>query len=276
MYREIQNYEIGMYRAFTPIVKKLIIANAVVFVLQILFAKVFLISLSPYFGLVPKYIHTKFTIWQLFTYLFLHGGFFHILINMFVLWMFGSELERHFGSKEFLFYYIITGVGAGIFSIIFDYNSTIPIIGASGAIYGILTAFGMVFPNRLIYLYFFIPIRAKYFVIILGIMAFLSAKYASHSGIAHIAHLGGMVIGFIYLRKNFRLEYIVELWRHFIINRRLKNVRKRQRKIKNFKEQVNVILDKIYKVGYNNLTPEEKEILQKASKYFSKEDEEKN
>ena len=86
---------------------------------------------------------------------------------MFVLWMFGSELERYFGSREFLLYYFITGVGAGIFSVIFDYNSVIPIIGASGAIYGILTAFGMIFPNRLIYLYFLIPVRAKYFVIFL-------------------------------------------------------------------------------------------------------------
>ncbi|MFC1562780.1 rhomboid family intramembrane serine protease [candidate division KSB1 bacterium] len=276
MYQEYQRYEIGMNRAITPVVKLLIIANAAVFICQILFAEIFHISLSPYLGLVPKYVYTRFTLWQIFTYLFLHGGFFHILINMFVLWMFGCELERYFGSKEFLFYYFATGVGAGIFSIIFDYNSIIPIIGASGAIYGILTAFGMIFPNRLIYLYFFIPIRAKYFVIIFGIITLLSAISASHTGIAHLAHLGGMIIGFIYIKKNFRFEQLFEAWRHYKFNLRLKNIRKRQKKVRNFKERINIILDKINEVGYENLTEEEKEILQKASNFFTREDEKNN
>ncbi len=276
MYKEYESYEIGMHRVITPVVKKLIIANIAVFVVQILFSRVFHIYLSPYLGLVPKYVYTRFAVWQIFSYLFLHGSFFHILINMFVLWMFGSELERYWGSREFLFYYFITGVGAGIFSIIADLNSTIPIIGASGAIYGVLTAFGMIFPNRLIYIYFIIPIRAKYFVIIIGIITFLSAFSSSATGIAHFAHLGGMVIGFIYLKKNIRLKYIIERWKRFRFNRRLRIIRYKQKKIKDSKEQIDMILDKINEVGYENLTEEEKKILYRASIYLSKEEGKKN
>jgi len=275
MYKEYESYEIGMHRVMTPVVKKLIIANVVVFVIQYLFASKG-IYLSDYLGLVPKDVYTKFTVWQIFSYLFLHGSFFHILINMFVLWMFGSELERYWGSREFLFYYFITGIGAGIFNIIMDLNSTIPIIGASGAIYGILTAFGMIFPNRLIYIYFIIPIRAKYFVIIIGIITFLSAYWTSNSGIAHFAHLGGIVIGFIYLRKNIRFNYIIEKWKRFRFNRKLRIIRSKQKKIKDSKEQIDTILDKINEVGYENLTEEEKKILYRASIYLSKEEGKKN
>jgi len=276
MYKEYESYEIGMHRVITPVVKKLIIANVAVFILQYLFASAFNINLNPYLGLVPKYVYTKFTVWQIFSYLFLHGSFFHILINMFVLWMFGCELERYMGSREFLFYYFITGVGAGIFNIIFDLNSTIPIIGASGAIYGILTAFGIIFPNRLIYIYFIIPIRAKYFVIIFGIITFLSAFSSSSSGIAHFAHLGGMVVGFIYLRKNIRLDYILERWKRFRFNRKLRIIRSKQKKVKDSKEQIDMILDKINEVGYENLTEEEKKILYRASGYLSREEGKKN
>ena len=276
MYKEYESYELGMHRVITPVVKKLIIANVVVFVIQILFSRMFHIYLSPYLGLVPKDVYTRFTVWQIFSYLFLHGSFFHILFNMFFLWMFGSELERYWGSREFLFYYFITGVGAGIFNIIMDLNSTIPIIGASGAIYGILTAFGMIFPNRLIYIYFIIPIRAKYFVIIIGIITFLSAYWTSNTGIAHFAHLGGIVIGFIYLKKNIRLKYIIERWKRFRFNRRLRIIRDKQKKIKDSKEQIDTILDKINEVGYENLTEEEKKILYRASIYLSKEEGKKN
>ncbi len=275
MYKEYESYEIGMHRVITPVVKKLIIANVAVFVIQYLFASKG-VYLSSYLGLVPKYVYTKFTVWQIFSYLFLHGSFWHILMNMFFLWMFGCELERYWGSREFLFYYFVTGVGAGIFNIILDLNSTIPIIGASGAIYGILTAFGIIFPNRLIYIYFLIPIRAKYFVIIIGIITFLSAFSSAPSGIAHFAHLGGIVIGFIYLRKNIRLEYIMERWIRFRFNRRLKIVRDKQKRVRDSKEQIDMILDKINEVGYKNLTEEEKKILYRASIYLSKEEGKKN
>jgi membrane associated rhomboid family serine protease len=275
MYKEFENYEIGIRSIITPVVKFLLITNVSVFIIQIIFSNMFHIQLSSYLGLIPKYVYTEFTLWQLVSYLFLHGNFFHILINMFVLWMFGCELERYWGSREFLFYYFVTGIGAGIFSVIFDYNSTIPIIGASGAIYGILTAFGIIFPNRLIYVYFLIPIRAKYFVMIFGVITLLSAISASSSGIAHFAHLGGMVIGFIYLRKNFHSEYIIEKWRQFRINIKLRAIRNKQKKIRVFKEQVNSILDKISKVGYENLTEEEKKILHKASIFLLKEEGEK-
>lgn len=270
MYRQYDSYEIGVFRAITPVIKYLIIANAVIFVAQIIFSQRLDIYLSSYLGLIPKFTYTKLTVWQFFTYLFLHGSFYHILINMFVLWMFGCELERYWGSREFLFFYFLTGVGAGVFSVVFNFGSTIPVIGASGAVYGVLTAFGMIFPNRLIYLYFLIPVRAKYFVIIIGVITFLSAFSSSASGIAHFAHLGGMVIGFIYLKKGFRFEELMEKWRTYRMHRRLKVIRTKQKQEKDLKERMNNILDKINEFGYESLSEEEIRILNKASQYLFK------
>ena len=119
---------------------------------------------------------------------------------MFALWMFGCELERHWGSKEFLRFFLVTGMGAGVLSIVFQPFSEIPTIGASGAIYGILMAFGLMFPERLVYLYFLFPVKVKYFVAVLGVMAFISALNSPGGPIAHMAHLGGMVFAFLYMK----------------------------------------------------------------------------
>jgi membrane associated rhomboid family serine protease len=151
-------------------------------------------------GLMPSQVIGHGWIWQLVTYMFLHGGFFHILLNMLALWMFGSELEHLWGSKRFLQYYFITGIGAGLTNTLVQPHSTIPIIGASGAIYGLLLAYGMYFPDRRIYLWLIVPIPAKYFVIIFGGLEFISAFSRNPDGVAHIAHLGGILFGFLYLR----------------------------------------------------------------------------
>jgi len=111
-----------------------------------------------------------------------------------------TELEWLWGTSRFLRFYFITGVGAALCSIIVSPNSTIPIIGASGAIYGLLAAYGLLFPDRTLLLYFVIPIKAKYFVLILGAITFWSSITATGGGIAHVAHLGGMIFGWIYLR----------------------------------------------------------------------------
>ncbi len=152
------------------------------------------------FGLIPVLVWKKFFIWQLFTYAFLHGGVFHLLFNMFALWMFGCELERHWGTRVFVKYALVTGIGAGISTVIVSPNLGIPTIGASGLVYGILLAYGLIFPNRLIYLYFLFPIKAKYFVLIFGAIELYASWSGSSDNIAHLAHLGGMLFGFVYLR----------------------------------------------------------------------------
>jgi membrane associated rhomboid family serine protease len=114
--------------------------------------------------------------------------------------MFGSELERLWGTRQFTKYFFICGIGAGLTSVIATPNSPIPIVGASGALFGLLLAYGILFPNRIIYLYMVIPVPAKWLVIIIGAIAFISSMTASGTGVAHMAHLGGMLFGFLYLK----------------------------------------------------------------------------
>lgn len=184
----------------TPMVRWLVLINAAVFFWQILAGIVGSGQIIQIFGLTPYLFLTQLFLWQVVTYLFLHGDFWHIFFNMFALWMFGSELERYWGSRTFLKFYFITGVGAGLLSVIFDPFSLAPTIGASGAIYGILMAYGMMFPERYVYLYFLFPVKVKYFVAVLGLIAFVSALSSPGSTVAHVAHLGGMVFAFFFLK----------------------------------------------------------------------------
>jgi membrane associated rhomboid family serine protease len=188
--------------AVTPAVKLLLIINVVAFVLNLIVGDVMTLRL----GLSPQAVFEQFALWQPFTYMFLHstGGVGHILINMLSLWMFGTELERTWGTRFFTKYYLVTGVGAAVTSLLLSfwiddiyYNVT---VGASGAIYGLLLAYGMYFPHRPIYLYFIFPVPARVFVMIVGAIAFLSALSGPGSGVAHTAHLGGLVVGYLYLK----------------------------------------------------------------------------
>ncbi len=191
----------GGGRGFTGAVKALIIANGIVFALQILDGIAGGGSFVRSFGLSPYSVTHDFFVWQLVTYIFLHGSFIHILFNMFALWMFGGELERSWGGREFVRFFFICGVGAGISSVMMEPDSTIPTIGASGAVYGILLAYGLLFPNRTILMIpFMIPVKVKYYVMFIGGMAFYLSFSGGGGGVAHIAHLGGMVFGFLYLR----------------------------------------------------------------------------
>ena len=158
-------------------------------------------SFTYQFGLTPYDVIHRFRIWQPVSYIFLHdtGSIGHILFNMLGLWMFGSDLEREWGTRQFTKFFLICGIGAGILMVLMSPNSPASTIGASGSIYGILLAFGMLFPNRIIILIVF-PIPAKYLVMIAGGFAFFASLSASGSGVAHIAHLGGMLVGFIYLK----------------------------------------------------------------------------
>jgi len=202
------------YPSWSRAVRMLIITCIVVFALQTFDEISGGRTLVRSFGLVPVLIIHKFYLWQLVTYIFLHGGLLHILFNMLGLWMFGSDLERLWGARKFTTFFFVCGIGAGLFTVLLSPNSPVATIGASGAIYGILLAFGMLFPNRIIYWIIF-PIRAKYFVLIMGGLAFYSSITANGNGIANVAHLGGMLFGLIYLKggsivPGFRWRY--EKW----------------------------------------------------------------
>ena len=201
--------------------KALIGLNVVMFVVQLM-----LPITTELFGLHPAWIvHARSTIapehslwvWQIATYMFLHGGIFHIVFNMLALWMFGAELERMWGTRYFLKFYLATGIGAAVLTVLF---SLLPfgfarqlqyanVIGASGAIYGLLLAYALYFPDRPIYMYFVFPIPAKIFVAIMGGIAFLSSL-SEAGGVANATHLGGLLVGYVFL-KSARMDPIAEL-----------------------------------------------------------------
>ena len=185
----------------TPAVKGLMVVTVAVFLIQLTLEKFFEIDLSLYLGLVPQTVIKKFYVWQLFTYLFLHGNLIHLLFNMLVLWMLGGEIEEKvFWAKGFLKYYFGCGIGAACFNLLFSFRSEVPIIGSSGAIYGILAAYAVFFGNRPLILFPFpVFIRAKYFVLMIGLIELISSIFYTTDGVAHIAHLGGLIIGFIYI-----------------------------------------------------------------------------
>lgn len=198
----------------TPAVRAIIIANVAVFVLEWFAAR----PLIDLFGLSPSGVLRHLRVWQLATYLFLHSPtqLTHILFNMLALWMFGVELEERWGTRNFLKYYFITGIGAGVSMILvamlpfaatratFDAVT----IGASGAVYGILMAWAILFPHRQILFMLIFPIPARVYVLIMGTIAFLAAVSATASPVANVAHLGGLAVGFLYLKgpRNLRLK----------------------------------------------------------------------
>ncbi len=189
-----------MNTGITPAVKHLLIINGLFFV-ALISTDVFFNILMQFGALWPlgsgRFIPT-----QLVTYMFLHSTatFFHLFLNMFALWIFGPSIEDLWGTKRFVIYYFITGIGAGLFQLAFGHPSA-PTVGASGAVFGILLAFGMMFPNRQIFLLFPpIPIKAKIFVVIFGALALFSGVLGLQAGVAHFAHLGGMVVGFFLIR----------------------------------------------------------------------------
>lgn len=281
----------GGFKFFPPVIKTLLISNVALFLLAVFFG-MFRIGSIPLaaiinyvFALYP--IGEGFQVWQLVTYMFMHGGFTHLFFNMFALWMFGMELENEWGSKKFLLYYMVCGIGAGISNLFVGplFGPAGPTVGASGAIYGVLLAFGLMYPDRPIFVYFLLPIRARYFVLLYIVLEVYAGVTGSSDGIAHFAHLGGAAVGFIFLL--FDANRIP--WQSWIGGWRTRIVRpvgygnsynrQSQRTVSDARyydvnddgesvsqERIDEILDKIGKNGYQNLTEEEKRILFDASK----------
>jgi hypothetical protein len=219
----------------------------------------------------------------------MHGGFFHLFFNMFILWMFGMELENMWGSKKFFTFYLVCGIGAGLIHLVVGplFAGVALTIGASGAVYGILLAFAMMFPDRMIFLYFLFPVKAKYFVGFLIIFGLFMGISGTQDGIAHFAHLGGALVAFLYIMaerdriplkqwisgfKRKRSSDTLRYHRGGIEDARYYDIREEQRSRDQKKsepeidqERIDAILDKISKTGYQNLTEEEKRILFEAS-----------
>ncbi len=252
---------------FPDAIKVLVSINFGIFILQTISKAEGLFF--PLFGLVPKLVWSEFMIWQPFTYLFLHGGIWHVLINMFVLWMFGSELERLWGKNHFYKFYFITGVGSGIITMLFGISSTTPVVGASGAVYGVLLAYGLTYPNRTIYLYGIIPIKSRWFVFGIGLIAFFSS-FTNVSQVSHVTHIAGMVIGYLTLKKPFRLNNLLFSIRKKTIEYKIQKEHKTMIKENDIKKDLDSILDKINNEGFDSLSENEQERLYKGSQSLSR------
>lgn len=212
----IKSYRISFDFYVTPGVKLLLIANFAVYIFEVLLYRFSGLSayawLVSWFGLVPARVIPLFCVWQPFTYLFLHdvGSIWHILTNMFMLWMFGRELELVWGRSRFLRYYFLTGVGAGLINVavktvpaLLGHGfSRVPTIGASGAIFGILIACAILFPDRRVYIIPFpVAVSMRTVVIIMTVLTFLGTFGLGDDKVSHLCHLGGMLVGYIYLRR---------------------------------------------------------------------------
>ena len=289
----------GGFSVFPPVIKNLMIINVVVFFIQMIANNLMLggkplwYVLNMWFALNPISEGFNFQIWQLITYQFMHGGFSHILFNMFALWMFGMEIENIWGSKKFLIYYLICGIAAGLAQLFIAplYSTPAVTIGASGAIFGVMIAFAMLFPDRHIFLYFLIPIRAKYLI---GFLFILEIFWIGDAGsnVAHLAHLGGALAGFLFIMFDKSIDVPLKRMLNISGHRRNNTFNnpfgglsdKFKRRTQNIDDanyydinqkkegeeitqaEIDAILDKISQSGYQNLSEREKKILFEASK----------
>ncbi|HWB15660.1 MAG TPA: rhomboid family intramembrane serine protease [Vicinamibacterales bacterium] len=213
----------------TPAVRAIIIVNVAVYLATLIAPG----AIVTFFGLSPAEVIGHGAVWQLATYLFVHSpsSVMHILFNMLAVWMFGVDLERRWGTRFFTKYYFVTGVGAGVLTVLvsllpFDWaRAAYPTvtIGASGAVYGLLIAWGLIFPDRQIYFIIF-PMSARMFVVLAGVVAFVSAVGASGGPVANVAHLGGLLVGYLYLKPprdiRLSLQYHLTRWRMERMRRR--------------------------------------------------------
>ena len=307
-----EQYSPTGFRVLPNVVKHLLIINVLMYLATITLVKFKIggstIDLTDYLGL-HFFKASDFRVYQLVTYMFMHGNFAHLFFNMFALWMFGNTIENIWGSKRFLFFYMVCGIGAGLCQELVQYiqyatslaqydtvnlgNRIVTMdtylnmmttVGASGAIYGLLLAFGMMFPDSRIYLYFFIPIKAKWFVIGYAVLE-LILGFGSADNVAHFAHLGGMLFGLLLIlywkkhpagpNKDFRkLKDIFQSWKDrkkYTPYEEVRDEVPRSDEDYNYKKaqkdrEIDAILDKVAKNGYGSLTDEEKDFLFKNSK----------
>jgi membrane associated rhomboid family serine protease len=260
--RPYTHFGFGSHTAST--VKILIIINIAVFILIHIFPRAGWIL---FFGLVPSFVFSKFMLWQPLTYMFLHIGLWHLVVNMLMLWFFGSAIEASWGRRQFLFFYFFTGIGAGLCSFVVSMGSGMPVVGASGAIFGILVAYAMMYPDSMILLFFIFPMKMRHAVLVLAGINLLGAISSPGSGIAYFAHLGGGLFGYLYLKNEWIRRRISYLNFSGIKSRyEQKKARKLQAAREDLNHEVDRILDKISRHGIDSLTKREKQILERKSK----------
>ena len=258
---------------FTDAIKILISINFIIYVFQSLAGKED--TFFRLFGLVPNTFISELMLWQPFTYMFFHAPFYssigisHILLNMLGLWVFGRELEQAWGKEKFLKYYFLTGIGSGIVTFIFQMDSSNPVIGASGAVYGVLLAYGISYPNRMLYIWGLIPVRSMWLVIIMGAIAFFGLL-GKADGISHVTHISGMLIGYALLKNKWNFSEVLFSLRKKTIEFQVQRKEDRDLKKKIINRDVDMILEKIKDVGFSGLSDEEQSKLYEASKKMSK------
>ncbi len=283
MYQRSAGFRFG--GPVTQGVKFIMIINGVVFLIQQIAGLISPHWMEYVFGLSHNAFSNELMLWQPFTYMFLHGGWLHIIFNLLALWMFGGELELVWGRKKFVRYYILTGIGAGLFIALMNYlvfvryGSSAVTIGASGAIYAVLLAYAIMWPNREVLLYFLFPVKIKYLVLAFGLMEFfgtLSSTAGTGGNISHIGHLGGLISGFILInisRKSPVSNFSVPQKKLSLFERIKKKIRlKRKKNVIDTRIEAKKIIDdtlaKIAKSGMNSLTAEERKKLEWARKHY--------
>jgi membrane associated rhomboid family serine protease len=258
------------FRNMPPAIKALIVANIVVFALSYVAGGRF----RDMFGLVPQHVLLDRWLWQPFTYLFVHGGFMHLLFNLFALWMFGMPVEAQWGQTEFLKYYLLCGLGAAAATIAMAPHSAVPVIGASGSVYGMLVAFAMLYPDAVVYLYFLIPVKAAHMAILFGLIEFFAGTTGSNPGVARFAHLGGMVTGYLYIRWWWVAKLRVKALYERLASGSAPRMPRRRAAPRPASEleraeaqmaEVDRILDKILVSGIDSLTDEERQVMRRYS-----------
>jgi membrane associated rhomboid family serine protease len=272
-YREPRGFGASFGYTLTPWVKRLLIANAVVFILVIAVP-----VLGAWLAFIPA--RTFVRPWTLVTYMFVHAGFFHLFFNMLILFFFGPPLEGMWGGREFIKFYIVAGLGGAVLSYFFAFQS--PIVGASGAIYGVMLAFAMNWPNMYIHIWGILPVKAKYLVGFLAAVSVAALVGGAQDGVAHWAHLGGFAAGYLYLKFNDELTSRVDRLRTFVSRRKLqvdtggegesatssKARRAQRREEDRVLDEVDRVLDKISTSGLQSLSEEEIRLLDDVSKRY--------
>ena len=271
---------------WTRVIMILIIVNVTVFIIQLLFSTISSQWGVPTMGMSPEtdgVVHhvalgpDRFTtlfwlyqplaigklwLWQFVTYTFLHSVSdpWHIIFNMLVLWMFGSEVEKAMGTRKFLTMYFTAGIFAGIFGCLFTPNN--PILGASGAIFAVEIAFAMFYPNATI-IFFVFPIKAKYLVTIFAGITVFNCLMPTGGNVAHFAHLGGLLYGFLFIRYEPRFTNFIISWQ----NQQKENEYRKEEEVR---KVVDALLDKVNRTGMKSLTRRERSYLKNASKRYRK------
>ena len=254
----------------TPWVKRLLIANVAVFIVTLM-----LPDLRAYLDFRPSAV--LFEPWTVVTYMFTHGGFMHIFFNLLMLFFFGPPVEEQFGGREFIKYYLLCGLGGAALSFVFAFGDAV--VGASAAVFGVMLAFAMLWPDVPIYIWGIFPVKAKYLVMGLVALDLVPSVLGSNDGVAHFAHLGGALAGFLYIKLDKKTGSPVHKVKRLFAKRKFKVVpgsanpkpeapRPRRRDEDRVLDDVDRVLDKISTHGMASLTPDERKLLDEVSRRY--------